>query len=306
MVVCSKESRKDIRSVLSAIFSDTIFTPQPEPVYKIKFIEPNDYAKIKQQVNIIFGSIGTDESDPGTRLVKSLLSTSQFNASINGTNQLILSENLFAQDQLALIISGEDLPQIKDRAQIQGSKILALYASLYEKRQTKYLFENARQNDLEARLKNSYGWSMKIPWGYAIIREDADLGLFWMGRDIPYRWFAVHWSDGIIASDSLSASNYFREFTSNTLETIQVNDHKFSSEFTVINDWTTWSYSGIWEHQKEAQGGPFRGYLFYDGISDRTYILFLLVYHPGNDKSLLLKQLDFIAHTFFVDTDSFQ
>jgi hypothetical protein len=147
---------------------------------------------------------------------------------------------------------------------------------------------------------------MKIPWGYTIIREDTRKGLFWIGRDIPYRWFAVHWKEGITASDSLAATNYFREFTSETLEAIQINDYKFSSESTVLNDWTTWSYSGIWEHKKEAQGGPFKGYLFYDGISNRTYILFLLVYHPGNDKSLLLKQLEFIAHTFFVDPDSFQ
>lgn len=306
MVVCSKERRNDMREILSAIFSDTIYTPQPEPVYKIKFIDPNSYGKIKRNVHIVFGSVGTDVSDPGTRLMKSLLSEDQFSASINGTNQLILSENVFASGQLVLFISGQSVDQILERAMVQGSKILDHFDTLYEKRQKKHLFEKARQKELENRLKSDYGWSMKIPWGYTILREEEESGLFWMGRDIPYRWIAVHWQEGLIAPTPDSASGMFHAFVSEVLESIQISDYKFASEEFVFNNWTSQKYTGIWEHKEEAQGGPFKGYLFYDGISNRTYILYTMVFHPGNDKSLLLKQLDLIAETFFVDPGGFE
>ncbi|MBT3217168.1 MAG: DUF4837 family protein [Candidatus Marinimicrobia bacterium] len=305
LVVCSKDLQNEMRSVLSIIFSDTLFTPQPEPLYRLVFVEPNQYSKIKQNVNIVFGSIGTDLSDPGTKLVKSLLSKSQYEDSMHGANQLILSKNVFAQDQLVLFINGTTYSQIKNRAHEQASKILSYYETLYEKRQKKHLFENARQEDLEKRILQAYGWSMKIPWGYTILQEDQDRGIFWIGRDIPYRWFAIHWEDGLVVSDSASADQYFRNFTEEMLGSIQLNAYKFSSELEPFNDWTTWTYGGIWEHQEEAQGGPFKGYLFYDGISNKTYAIFLLVFHPGNDKSLLLKQLDFMAHSFFVDENGY-
>lgn len=305
IVICSGDIRIQMRSTLSAIFSDTIFTPQPEPYYKNVFINPEDFEMVKNNVNVVFGSIRSDVNDPGTRLVKSLLSDQQFKESISGENQLILTKDLFARDQMVLFISGQDYHQIMDQAEIQGNWIKSNFDELYVKRQTKHLFESARQKKLEKRLHNDYGWSMKIPWGFTIIREESENGLFWIGRDIPYRWFIVHWKEGLVTPDSISALDYFKRFPEKNLGTIRIHNYKFESEHRVIHDRTGWSYSGIWEHMKEAQGGPFLSYLFYDGISNRTYILFMMIYHPGNDKSVLLRQLDLMAQTFYVDEEKF-
>ena len=40
-VVCSKLDEPIIRDYLSSIFNDTIYTPQPEPVYKLRIIKPS-------------------------------------------------------------------------------------------------------------------------------------------------------------------------------------------------------------------------------------------------------------------------
>jgi hypothetical protein len=72
----------------------------------------------------------------------------------------------------------------------------------------------------------------------------------------------------------------------------------------MFNDWSGWRITGLWESLEEAQGGPFIAYTFYDGISDRTYYIHVLIYNPGGDKYLLLRQLDIIANTFYVEESS--
>ena len=43
------------------------------------------------------------------------------------------------------------------------------YFSLFKNRQEKYLFNNARQKELENHLLNDYGWTLNIQWGYQVI-----------------------------------------------------------------------------------------------------------------------------------------
>ena len=55
---------------------------------------------------------------------------------------------------------------------------------------------------------------------------------------------------------------------------------------------------GLMGKYREAQGGPFLSYLFYDENQDRTYFVHTMIFYPGKNKYLLLKQLDIIAKTF--------
>jgi hypothetical protein len=70
VVIVSNEDRGSINSTLSKIFTDTLFTPQPEPIYKLKYADPIGFKELKRQTNLIIGSIGTNELNSGTKLVK--------------------------------------------------------------------------------------------------------------------------------------------------------------------------------------------------------------------------------------------
>lgn len=298
IVVVSLEDREKMTKIISAIFNDTLFTPQPEPYYKLKFVDPSKFSDVKRNVNVILGALGTDPQNQGVKLVKQILSRKQYESSMSGDNHLILAENVFAIDQNYLIINGPDMKKIMTVIEDQGPWLRRKFDNLFIKRQSKYLFEAARQLDLEESLMDRYNWSIKIPWGYTVVRDSAELGIFWIGRELPYRWLAVHWEDGLAFSDSTSAVNYAFNFPGNHLENISYSDYKFKMEPVSFNQWGAWRFSGIWEHLEEAQGGPFISYLFYDETSDRTYFLHTMIFHPGRDKYLLLRQVDMVAHSF--------
>ena len=64
-----------------------------------------------------------------------------------------------------------------------------------------------------------------------------------------------------------------------------------------------WRARGIWEtvDKKEAKGGPFQSYVFYDKNLDKTYHLNYLIHHPGKDKSIYMRQMDMIVKSFKIN-----
>ena len=94
-------------------------------------------------------------------------------------------------------------------------------------------------------------------------------------------------------------SNYAKEFPVKFFKNIRYVDYKFKIEPSTFNEFGSWRISGLWESVEEAQGGPFISHLFYHEKSDRTYFIHSMIFHPGRDKYLLLKQVDIVAKTFY-------
>ena len=78
----------------------------------------------------------------------------------------------------------------------------------------------------------------------------------------------------------------------------------FSMEKMYFDSYKAWMCEGIWEFSDDntAQGGPFRYYLFYDNNTNRTFHINTILYHPGKDKSIMLRQMDLIAMSFRISS----
>jgi len=118
---------------------------------------------------------------------------------------------------------------------------------------------------------------------------------------LPYQWFSIHWDDGLVVEDSTMAVEYSNRFPQKYYKNIKYNDYKYQMEQVVFNSWTAWQSNGIWESIDEARGGPFINYTWYDGVTNRTYNLNMLVFIPSKDKATFMRQLDIIAHSFSVN-----
>jgi len=298
MVVAALENRDNLRTIISAIFDDTLFTPQPEPAYKIKFIDPVDFNEIKNHANVIIAAIGLEQNNTGVKLIKKILSKTQYESGSKGQNHLIFAKDVYSIEQNYLIINGPDVKQIMSSVTEQGPWLKKQFDNLLLKRQNKYLFSAARNHELEKSIMSRYGWQIKIPWGYEVIRDSSESGLFWIGRELPYRWLAIHWEQGLIFSDSLSVRNYAFNFPVEYLEGINYTDYKFQIIPGEFEQWAAWEIQGLWEHKEEAQGGPFKSYLFYDKDTDRSYYIHCMIFYPDKNKYLLLRQVEMVARTF--------
>ena len=300
VVIVSKEDRSSINNALAQIFTDTLFTPQPEPIYKLKYADPVGFNELKRQTNLIIGSIGTNELNPGTKLVKSLLDEELFNETISGNKQIIFSEDQFGRDQLFMIISGKTISDINIALLEKSEWIKSYFDEIFIKKHKKYLFGKDKLKKISKEFEQKYGWELQIPWGWEVIKELPDSNFVWLGREMPYQWFSIHWEDGLIIEDSTMAIEYSNRFPQAYYKNIRYNDYKYRMEQVEFNNWTAWKSFGIWESIEEARGGPFINYTWYDGVTDRTYNLNMLVFIPSKNKAFFIRQLDIIAHSFNV------
>ena len=72
-VVCSELDEPLVRKYLSSVFNDTLFTPQPEPAYKLIFNRPSDFNDLKKYAHLIIVAAKRNDSNSGFRLIKKLL-----------------------------------------------------------------------------------------------------------------------------------------------------------------------------------------------------------------------------------------
>jgi len=305
VLITSKSDRLFLEQTLSSMINDTLFTPQPEPYFKIVWIEPDRFNDVKRYVNVVVGAIGDYSSSKGTKLLKNILTEQQYTSSMSGNNHLIFSKDVFARDQNFLIINGPSKEKIVEASYDQGPWLKKQFDDLFIFRQSSHLFEESTlQVDLQASLSERYDWSIKIPWGYSVIRDSSDQQFFWIGKELPFRWLAVQWEDGLLFSDSLSAFQFSKNIPLKFFQNIQYTDYKLKIEPSVFNEYGSWKISGLWESIEDAQGGPFISHLFYDQYQDRTYFIHSMIFHPGKDKYLLLRQVDMIARTFKTNRSS--
>ena len=297
-VFTSKENRSDILRLMETIFNDTLFTPEPEPFYNIKFSSPNVFKNLNRQSNLVVASIGNNLLNPDTKLVRSLLGAERFQETISGNEHFIFSEDQFAQNQLFMILSAVSVDDIIQNIRGKELWIKNQFDEKFNRRQKKFLFQDLRREEIEEKFLNKYDWTINIPWGWEIIQEHQDSNWVWLGKEMPYQWISILWKDDLITSDSLNAYQFELNFPQKYYGNIQYNEYKYSIQQSEFQDWQGWKITGIWESMEEAQGGPFLSYIFYDGVTNRTYHINYLIFYPGNNKSIYMRQLDLIAHSF--------
>ncbi|MBH50232.1 MAG: hypothetical protein CMG69_05740 [Candidatus Marinimicrobia bacterium] len=297
VVIASLKDRKSTEVILQYIFDDTVFTPQPEPVYKIKFIEPKNFEDLKQQTSLIVSSFGNDLKNSGTKLVRQLLGEKKFIDTISGNNQFIISKDQFAKNQLFMIVNSPNESSILESLNGKENWIKGLFEEKYNSRQKSFLFSDARQTELEQRLLGTYFWSIKIPWGWNIIKEVPDSNFIWLGKELPYQWISVQWEYLNNTLDSSTVNNMVYTFPKINYKNIQFNSYKFSLVQGINDTWFDWEASGIWESIQEAKGGPFKLFIKIDNLNKRIFLINFLIHYPGKNKSNYIRQMELIAST---------
>lgn len=291
--------RNNIEIFLRSIFNDTLYTPEPEPYYFLKFSNPDTYSRLKNQTNIVVAAIERDFTNSGLDLVKNILPEQQFKAT-ELNDPLILAKDVHSKNQLFMVINSNSIDNLMEFVDVKRNFIRKHFNDQFKFRQGRFLFSENNYNALRDSLKEQFGWSLKLPWGWEIIRKVPDSNFVWLGKEMPYQWIGVGWVNGNIVEDELSIGNYIWEWPKNNYKTIQFSDYKFELSKDNYNDFPAWRLTGVWETVDflDPKGGPFRSYVFYDPGKDLTYHINYLIFYPGNPKSIFFRQADMILKTF--------
>jgi len=294
-IVCSKIDEPIIKKYLQTIFNDTIFTPKPEPVYKLFFYRPSSYQDLKKYAHLIIASVKRKNSNSGFRLIEDLLPEYQSNNS-ESENPLYLKRDLYAKDQVFMVINAINKDHLYTEFEKNKKFIHYHYNQQFNNRTNKFLFKDTQYEE-EKKIKSDYNWDIKVPWGWEILKNDRDSKVFWMGAEYPYRWLSVNWENGNMMNDELVVGQKFWKSSKSHFGTISFSDYAFTLEKIYFNKSPGWRCTGVWASNDslQAKGGPFQSFIFYDKTSNRTFHINTLVYSPGKAKAAYLRQLEYIA-----------
>jgi len=298
-VICSEVDRPIIHEFLNSIFTDTLFTPEPEPYYHLKYSAPESYNGLKKQAYVVVGAVDRDAGNSGNQLVKKLLPESQFNQTLTG-DPIILAKDVHSTKQLFIVINASSKSHLMSHVDAKRNFFRSQFFEQFKDRQARFIFGDDRNKELEDSLKTTFGISLKIPWGWELIKFNEEKNFVWIGNEMPFQWIGISWEKGNQVDDELSVGQKLWQWPSYHYDFIQFNDYKFKMDKVDVNGLNAFRADGLWEtiDIKEAKGGPFRSYIFYDEKRDKTFHLNFLIHHPGNDKSIFMRQLDLIAKSF--------
>ena len=297
-VICSKIDEPVIKDYLASVFDDTIYTPAPEPLFKLIFSRPEHYEDLKEYAQVIIAAVNRNSTNPGYRLLKKLLPEGQLNNS-EDDNPVLLTRDLHAKDQVYAVINASNKEHLFNYLDKNKGLLRKHYDEQFKLRGSRFLF-NDNQTQIEEKIKEDYGWFLKIPWGWEVLRNEDKMNFFWMGSEYPYRWMSIKWDSGNNINDELSLGKQIWNFPINHYKSIRFNENRFKLDRIYFNDYKGWQCSGIWESMDslDAKGGPFYSYIFYDHHSDRTFHINTLVHNPGKSKAVYIRQMELIAKSF--------
>ena len=297
-VICSKIDEPVIKDYLASVFDDTIYTPAPEPLFKLIFSRPEHYEDLKEYAQVIIAAVNRNSTNPGYRLLKKLLPEGQLNNS-EDDNPVLLTRDLHAKDQVYAVINASNKEHLFNYLDKNKCLLRKHYDEQFKLRGSRFLF-NDNQTQIEEKINEDYGWFLKIPWGWEVLRNDDKINFFWMGSEYPYRWMSIKWDNGNNINDGLSLGKQIWNFPINHYKSIRFNENRFKLDRIYFNDYKGWQCSGIWESMDslDAKGGPFYSYIFYDHHSDRTFHINTLVHNPGKSKAVYIRQMELIAKSF--------
>ena len=308
IVVADTADYEALKIPLQDIFEKVIFTPQPEKLFNLKRISPHEIENYQNYKNVILIA-PLNSSSNTSKFVKALLDTSKSLQKSAGSDFMIPKYNLWAQNQLVMILTARDLPQLQQELVSNKEILLNSFHKISDKRLNACLYgSKTEKKSTEGMLLKSYGWIIYVPSDFTVVENESKENFFCMknssGKDMG-KWIFVHWIDNAtpayLNEDSVRAirnrltDEYYKwpgysSFVKIGKENCINDEVTFSGRYALLTQ-------GLWENTKEMQG-PFINYTFFDVNTKRLYMVDGCINAPDYYKRNLIQQMDVMLKTF--------
>jgi hypothetical protein len=289
---------------LKHLLGKKTYTPQPEVLFEVEYVLPGSSDAVVRRKNLILtGAI--DGESPGGQLVRNVLDAEEQEKVRLGEIGVVIKHDVWAKDQLVVIVSGQDKEDVKDWMQLEHDRIYRALEGSLDAWLAGLLYRKGENQALTDTLFRRFGWQVQVPSEFRMLDENADQNFVVFSRAISGRrvWVSVYWENGV-SPDVLTAEW--------CLEKRDEISRRFLGEDRVIPEGAE-AYEvelggklavcleGLWENTQSWHGGPFRSYALVDVDQERLYFLDAGVFAPNKTKALHLRQLDGLVRTFRVD-----
>lgn len=304
----------ELEPVLVQVFEKKIFTPQQENLFNIVYHPFEDLEKLKDQKNIL---ITAPLSSGGNvaNYVSSILDTTVKSMINNGEEYLINKYDLWAKDQLVMVLTSPTMESLKNNILSSNENLLHYFRKISNDRLFQSLYNpKYEKKKIEANILKNYGWMIYVQADFMLAKESAKENFVWLrrapGSDME-RWIFVHWienanpnllnPDSILAIRNDITKKFYRssdnenyvEFEEQLINQSEVN---FLGRYAVMTQ-------GLWKMNDLSMGGPFINYSFIDEETGRMYMLDGSIYAPKYYKKKLIQQVDVLMKSFLTESE---
>jgi hypothetical protein len=289
---------KKVSPALEQVFDQYIYTPRAEKSFYLQW-EPIEKLSIYQfQKNLLFIGLFNQE-DPASIYVMKMLSSEVQKTILDGGIFHIFQQDLFAKNQLSIILFAPNITQLMENIERFGDDIFKKLEEYHFKRLEKNMFSIEEQKDVENYLADNFGWKIKVQYEYKLVKHTEDGSFVWLRKIRPDRNIFVYRfkTSGFDDSENMlydvrdSLTTLYFEGDS----IVREDSYSIQTEFSA---YPALKVLGVWKNKKYLIGGPFRMYTFFDHNSNFQYFIDISVVAPDKRKKPYLDELEVIANSF--------
>lgn len=314
IVIADSSEYFELENSLLSVFGKIIYTPQPENLFNLTHKELAELEQYKKRKNIIFiAPLGTQSQV--SQFIDNMLTDEVKEFVKNDSVNVINKYDLWAGDQLVMVITGSSLEKINKSILAENENLVHYVQKISDKRLLKSLYNDRyEQKEIEARLLKDYGWLIYVQLDYGLAVNDSVDKFIWLRRSPDSeieRWIFIHWienaSPALLNRDSIYAirnrltEKHYR--TSDELNYVEISDVYRSTREVNFNNKYALMTQGLWRMTDKTMGGPLVNYTFYDEPTKRLYMLDASIYAPKFFKKKLIQQVDVLLQSFLTERE---
>ena len=238
------------------------------------------------------------------RVIESFIGTASVRKVLQGKNNIFKKLDYPVEGQLTLIVTASSHDMLTDMVEKNGRIVREIIEDANRERLRRYLLKREKITVTEE-LRARYGFTLRIPELYEVNQELPEVPGVEVVRKLPHRGLTVSWRPWKNRDLSVADSTALFEARSDLAWKMYDKD-VMRREIVFYRDGELEDYDavimeGYWENSEDLFGGPFICFFVHDRVKSRLWIIDCLVYAPGFDKHVFIRELRSIAETFRIE-----
>ena len=288
-----------------------IILPQPEPIFDVRFIEPERVAGEPawgQLRNYLVLADLSDAESPTTEMVLNDLTDEKIQQVRQEGFGTAVAKNKWATGQQLIYVIGKNYNELLNGlSSVYPGIVKRLQQGEDERMRVTTYFEGVNRR-LGDTIRQLTGANLDIPGGYVRVPLNSD-EVVWLRKEVqgaslnimvtkaPYQNQGQLSKEGLKEIRNRIGKEYVSSTTDNTWMTINDTDLPLFTETTELNGAYAIEGRGIWEIENDFLAGPFVSYLLNDTVDNELVLVDGFVYAPGRKKRDLMEEVVQVIRT---------
>ncbi len=299
-----------VRSVINPSYAGLL---NDEPTFTLRRINPLGMNGMLNRAHTIIYVTNLESLSAGGKRLTSFLTEEQIKSIKSDENKFLqVHQDVFASPQRVFQIFGKDEKTLrKNLEKYKESIFKIIYEHILQKAAVK-VFKKGEQKNLTENLRKRHGYSLKIPYGYALAKDEMNdetgftfirkiEGLYDHNLFITYKSYKdtadlnpakiQAWRDSVCKKHIFDIETPESYVVTETLEPPRFRKIELNKLYAV-------EMRGLWRTSVKSMGGPFVSQTIVDTEKELLYYVEGFIYAPGKNKREFIREIEAILSTF--------